>query len=86
MGTIINIVDRDGNPYPTDRIKLVGQGTDRIMIQIDDRIPEFETGELITILNLIQNEVEYGVPMSRTVELIELHKKIKKITERKCYK
>lgn len=88
---IFQLYDDNGKVIPHNRMNIIGSeetntGDELIKLQVYSTYDCFTKSELITILNLIQNEVEYGVPMDRTVELIELHKKIKKIIGRKLCK
>ena len=83
MNFIVEVVDKNGEKIDCD-VKIDSRDiTPSVRIIIDNLETGFTDDELIILLKLIDDKVEYGCPIELTKKYIELYDKINDLLKKR---
>ena len=81
---ILEVVDKNGEKVKIDNREIIpSKNMNHVRIIIDNLETGFTDDELIILLKLIDDKVEYGCPIELTKKYIELYDKINDLLKKR---
>ena len=81
---MFEIVDKNGEKVKIDNCKIIpSKNRNHVRIIIDNLETGFTDDDLIELLKLVEDKVEYGCPIELTKKYIELYDKINDLLKKR---